>query len=92
VTALERVEKELRRYEHALVEFSAREGPDGGVELLISLRHPLPGAHTYRAPLHPRDIHSEQFSWSFQRHLYDCLHDYLVELFVRTPQSPEPQP
>ena len=25
-----------------------------------------------------------------QRYLYDCLHDYLVEMFLRTPQSREP--
>lgn len=92
MTALERVREELRRYEHALVEFSACECAEGGIELVISLRHPCPGAHVYRAPLHPRDIHSEQFAWNFQRYLYDCLHDYLVELFVRTPQSREPQP
>jgi hypothetical protein len=22
-----------------------------------------------------------------QRYLYDCMHDYLVEMFIRTPQS-----
>ena len=23
----------------------------------------------------------------FQRQLYDCLHDYFVEMFIRTPQD-----
>jgi hypothetical protein len=30
-----------------------------------------------------------QFPWTFQRYLYDCMHDYLVELFLRTPQIRE---
>jgi hypothetical protein len=25
----------------------------------------------------------------FQRYLYDCMHDYLVEMFIRTPQTRE---
>ena len=25
--------------------------------------------------------------WQFQRQLYDALHDYLVEMFIRTPQD-----
>ena len=45
------------------------------------------GAHTYVAPIHPRDIEHPQFPWTFQRYLYDCLHDYVVELFLHTPQS-----
>ena len=83
---LARVEAELSRYEHALVHFSAREH-NGQVELVISLKNQNPGLHTYYAPLHPRDIDNPQFPWTFQRYLYDCLHDYLVELFIRTPQS-----
>ena len=45
--------------------------------------------HTYYFELHPRDLDHPQFEWTFQRQLYDCLHDYLVEMFVRTPQSKE---
>ena len=88
-TALERVRAELARYDHALLRFSAWEGRDGSVELRIELKQPVEGAHTYHAPVHPRDIAHPQFPWTFQRYLYDCLHDYMVELFLRTPQSRE---
>ena len=91
MTALEKVLRETARYEHALLEFSARER-NGGVELVIGLKEPRPGVHTYYAPIHERDIEHPQFPWTFQRYLYDCLHDYLVEMFVRTPQSRESQP
>ena len=91
MTALEKVLSETTRYEHPLVEFSARER-DGAVELVIALRNPPPGVHTYYAPLHPRDLDHPQFPWTFQRYLYDCLHDYLVEMFVRTPQSRDAKP
>jgi len=87
MTPLETVNSELARYQHKLLEFSARATGRGEVELLIRLRHPVDGAHVYVAPIHPRDIESAQFSWNFQRYLYDCLHDYLVELFDHTPQS-----
>lgn len=92
LTPLEKVEHEISRYEHTLLKFSAREKKDGSVELVIELKEPAPGVHTYFAPIHPRDIENPQFPWTFQRYLYDCLHDYLVELFVRTPQSREAQP
>ena len=91
MTPLEKVLRETARYEHALLDFSARER-NGEVELVIDLKEPRPGVHTYYAPLHARDIEHSQFPWTFQRYLYDCLHDYLVELFVRTPQSLESQP
>ncbi len=87
MSALEKVETELRRYEHALVDFSAREREDGSLELVIELKNRDLGLHTYYAPLHPRDIAHPQFAWTMQRYLYDCLHDYLVEMFVRTPQD-----
>jgi hypothetical protein len=91
VTDLQKVLCETARYEHVLLAFSARER-NGEVELVIELKQPLPGVHTYYAPVHARDIEHTQFPWTFQRYLYDCLHDYLVELFVRTPQSRESQP
>jgi hypothetical protein len=87
VSPLEKVLAETRRYEHVLLDFSARERADGTVELVIALKEPKPGLHTYYAPIHPRDLEHAQFPWTFQRYLYDCLHDYLVELFIRTPQS-----
>ena len=91
MTPLEKVQAEIRRYDHALLRFSARE-QKGGVELVIELKEPVPGMHTYYAPVHARDIEHSQFPWTFQRYLYDCLHDYLVEMFIRTPQSREAQP
>jgi hypothetical protein len=87
VTGLEKVRNEIARYQHQLMQFSAREKPDGTVELVIRTKQELPDVHTYYAPIHPRDLDHPQFPWTFQRYLYDCLHDYVVELFVRTPQS-----
>jgi hypothetical protein len=89
MSPLEKVEAELARYAHALLRFSVREKPDGSIELVIEPRAAVDGLHTYYAPLHPRDIEHPQFPWTFQRYLYDCLHDYMVELFVLTPQSRE---
>jgi hypothetical protein len=91
VTHLEKVRGELGRYDHALMNFSAREH-GGSVELVIELKSPYPGVHTYYAPLHPRDIEHPQFPWTLQRYLYDCMHDYLVEMFLRTPQSRDVRP
>lgn len=91
MTDLEKVRGELARYEHLLLDFDA-EQTSSGVELIIRLRAPLDGAHVYRAPLHPRDIAHPQFPWTFQRYLYDCMHDYLCELFVRNPQERTPSP
>jgi hypothetical protein len=83
---LERVLAQLRLYEHPLLDFSAR-AKDDGVELIIQFKNPPVPVHTYYFDMHPRDLDSPQFEWSLQRQLYDCLHDYLVEMFVRTPQD-----
>ena len=83
---LERVLAQLRLYEHPLLNFSAREKGDG-VEVIIKFKNPDIPVHTYYFELHPRDLDDLQFEWSFQRQLYDCLHDYLVEMFIRTPQE-----
>jgi hypothetical protein len=83
---LDRVNAQLRLYQHPLLDFSAR-GKGEGVELIIQFRKPPVPVHTYYFDLHPRDLDHSQFEWSFQRQLYDCLHDYLVEMFTRTPQS-----
>ncbi len=88
---LEKVLAELARYEHAVLDFSARER-NGTVELIIAMKELAGGVHTYYAPIHPRDIEHPQFPWTFQRYLYDCMHDYLVEMFIRTPQSRDAQP
>lgn len=91
MTPIERVRTELARYEHLLLDFDAEETPSG-VELVIRLKADVPGAHVYRAPLHPRDIAHAQFPWTFQKYLYDCLHDYLCEMFTRNPQQLNAQP
>ena len=91
MTHLEKVLAETRRYEHALLDFSARDR-DGSIELVIELKDPRLGLHTYYAPVHPRDIEHSQFPWTFQRYLHDCMHDYLVEMFIRTPQNREARP
>ncbi len=83
---LERVQEQLRLYEHPILDFGARAKGDA-VEVIIKFKDPDIPVHTYYFELHPRDLDHPQFEWTFQRQLYDCLHDYLVEMFVRTPQS-----
>jgi hypothetical protein len=86
MTRLQRVLDQLRLYEHPLLDFGAR--PKGeGVEVVIQFKDPTVKVHTYYFELHPRDLDHPQFEWTFQRQLYDCLHDYLIEMFVRTPQN-----
>jgi len=36
--------------------------------------------------LYEREIENPQFPWTFQKLLYDCLHDFVVEMFERNPQ------
>jgi len=83
---LDRVLAQLRLYEHPLLNFSARAKGEG-VEILIRFKDEALDVHTYHFDLHPRDLDDSQFEWSFQRQLYDALHDYFVEMFVRTPQD-----
>lgn len=82
---LERVQQQLRLYEHPLVTFEAREKGGGG-ELIIRPRFTDPPVHTYYFDLHPRDLDDPQLEWTLQRQIFDCLHDYMVEMFLRTPQ------
>jgi hypothetical protein len=83
---LERVLAQLRLYEHPLLNFSARAKGEG-VEVVIRFKDESIPVHTYYFDLHPRDLEDPQFEWSFQRQLYDALHDYFVEMFIRTPQD-----
>ena len=83
---LERVLAQLRLYEHQLFAFDVRAKGEA-VEVIIKFKNPEIPVHTYYFELHPRDLDHPQFEWSFQRQLYDCLHDYLVEMFTRTPQD-----
>ena len=85
-TRLDRVLAQLRLYEHPLLNFSARTKGEG-VELIIQFKDASIPMHTYYFELHPRDLDHPQFEWSFQRQLYDALHDYFVEMFIRTPQD-----
>ena len=83
---LERVLSQLRLYEHPLLNFSARAKGEG-VEVIIKFKDESVPEHPYYFDLHPRDLDDPQFEWSFQRQLFDALHDYFVEMFIRTPQD-----
>jgi hypothetical protein len=82
---LERVKRELERYEHPLFDFDAG-CASGGIEVTIRFKPAGVEVHTYYFLLQAREIEHPQFPWSFQRQLYDCLHDYVIEMFVRNPQ------
>ena len=83
---LQKVLVQLKLYEHPVLHFDARQSGED-VEVVITFKNPEVKVHTYVFPLHSRDIESASFEWQFQRQLYDCLHDYFVEMFVRTPQD-----
>ena len=83
---LQKVLAELAKYEHPLFDLSAREKGEA-VEIIIESRSKNLGLHTYYYEMHPRDLEHVQFPWTFQRQLFDCMHDYLMEMFTRTPQE-----
>ncbi len=82
----ETVRRELLRYEHPLFEFIARPASEG-VEVEIRFRPEEPAVHRYVFLLRPREIQQKQFPWGLQKQLYDCLHDYVIEMFTRDPQQ-----
>ena len=82
---LEKVTRELARYEHPLFSFDARLAA-AGVEVFIRFKPSGAEVHTYQFLLQPREIEHAQFPWTFQRQLYDCLHDYVIEMFTCNPQ------
>jgi hypothetical protein len=82
---LSKVRHELTKYEHPLFDFEARSAKES-VEVLIRFKPLQPEVHEYTIQLRPRDIEHSQFPWTFQKHLYDCLHDYVIEMFTRNPQ------
>jgi len=86
MTSLERVRDELANYEHPFFDFDARATMEG-VELLIRSKIPEVVSPEYKITLAERDIQSSQFTWSFQKLLYDCLTDYIVELFTKNPMT-----
>ena len=84
MSSIERVREQLARYEHPFFDFEAREKGDA-VEMVIRSKVSNVLSPEYRIDLNQRDIENSQFPWTFQRLLYDCLHDYVVELFIRNP-------
>ena len=82
---VEKVRRELASYEHPLFDFAARPAKDG-VEVEIRFKPAGVEVHNYVFLLRPREIEHSQFPWSFQRQLYDCLHDYIIEMFTSNPQ------
>jgi hypothetical protein len=84
--SLEKVRAHLQLYDHPLLAFSAQEA-NGAIEISIDLKNSTVPVHTYRFPIHPRDLENPQFAWNLQRQLYDALHDYLIEMFARSPQD-----
>lgn len=85
---VEKVQKELERYEHPLFAFSARPAGER-IEVEIWFKPPGVNVHRYRFQLLPREVETPQFPWNFQRQLYDCLHDYVIEMFSKNPQMKE---
>lgn len=82
---VEKVRRELARYEHPLFDFAARPAGEG-VEVEIRFKPPEVQVHNYLFLLRPREIEHARFPWTFQKHLYDCLHDYIIEMFTLNPQ------
>jgi hypothetical protein len=86
MTPLEIVTEELRKYEHPFFAFEAR---PKGVDVELCIRSKLPDVLNpeYRITFSERDLLSTQFPWTFQRLLYACLTDYVVELFTQSPMT-----
>jgi len=82
----DKVCRELARYEHPLFAFDAHPAANG-VEIEIRFKPAGAEVHTYLFTMQPREIEHAQFPWTFQRQLYDCLHDYVIEMFTRNPQQ-----
>jgi hypothetical protein len=81
----EKVRAELARYEHPLFDFAARSSARG-IESKIRYKFPEGDLPVYTFELQQREIENSQFPWTFQKQLYDCLHDFIIEMFIRNPQ------
>jgi hypothetical protein len=79
------VNDQLSRYEHPLFQWEAHE-VDRGIEVIVTLKYSGIHDDPYRFYLAPRELEDRAFEWDFQRQLYNYLHDYLVEMFTRSPQ------
>jgi len=77
--------RELARYDHPLFTFDARAAGEN-VEVEIRFKPTGVELHNYLFTVRPREIEHSQFPWSFQKQLYDCLHDYIIEMFTCNPQ------
>ena len=86
MTPLEIVQNETGKYEHPFFDFSASD-MSNGVELCIRSRVPNVLSPEYHFTFSEREVQSAQFPWTFQKLLYDCLTDYVVELFTRSPMT-----
>jgi hypothetical protein len=86
MSLIQRFREELEKYEHPFFDFSAEE-KEGGIELRIRSRVTDVHSPEYRITFAERDIQSSQFPWTFQKLLYDCLTDYVVELFTKSPMT-----
>ena len=86
MTTLEIVNAELEKYEHPFFEFAAF---PKGEEVELHIRSKIPGVLNpeYRITFSERDLKNSQFPWTFQRLLYSCLTDYIVELFTKSPMT-----
>ncbi len=82
---VKKVRQELARYDHPLFVFEARPAREG-VEVEIRFKPSEVEVHPYQFLLRPREIEHAQFPWTFQKQLYDCLHDYIIEMFTSNPQ------
>ena len=87
---LAKVRDHLRRYQHPLLTFSARDN-NGSIDILIDLKNSNVPVHTYVLPIHARDLDHPQFEWNLQHQIYDGLHDYFIEMFISTPQDRNPK-
>lgn len=83
---VERVRELLSRFEHPLVDFTANENGDG-VRVTMNFKNITVPVHTYLMEIHPRDLEHSQFAWTFERMLYDGLHDYVIEMFTHAPHT-----
>jgi hypothetical protein len=82
----ERVEHELARHGHPLFRFSTHSS-GSGIVLAIDLREGFGVQHHYEINLPERQVQNPQFPWTFQKLLYDCPHDFIVEMFERSPRG-----
>ena len=82
------VKQELSRYEHPLFEWEAV-SVDRGIKVSVRLKQQGIHDDPYTFYLVRRELEARAFAWDFQRQLYNYLHDYLIEMFTRSPQIKE---